>query len=42
MATGATDMRLRFNGLYALVAGQLKEDPQSGHLFLAASRRQAA
>jgi transposase len=27
VATGATDMRLGFNGLYALVAGQLKEDP---------------
>lgn len=33
VATGATDMRLSFNGLYALVAGQLEEDPQSGHLF---------
>ena len=34
VATGATDMRLSFNGLYALVVGQLKQDPQSGHLFL--------
>jgi hypothetical protein len=25
------DMRLGFNGLYALVVGQLKQDPQSGH-----------
>ena len=39
VATGATDMRLSFNGLYALVVGQLKEDPQSGHLFLFANKR---
>lgn len=39
VATGATDMRLSFNGLYALVAGQLKQDPQSGHLFLFANKR---
>ena len=39
VATGATDMRLGFNGLYALVVGQLKEDPQSGHLFLFANKR---
>lgn len=39
VATGATDMRLSFNGLYALVAGELKQDPQSGHLFLFANRR---
>jgi len=39
VATGATDMRLSFNGLYALVVGQLKENPQSGHLFLFANRR---
>ena len=39
VATGATDMRLGFNGLYALVVGQLKQDPQSGHLFLFANRR---
>jgi len=39
VATGATDMRLGFNGLYALVAGQLKQDPQSGHLFLFANKR---
>ena len=32
-------MRLGFNGLYALVVGQLKEDPQSGHLFLFANKR---
>ena len=39
VATGATDMRLSFNGLYALVVGQLREDPQSGHLFLFANKR---
>jgi len=39
VATGATDMRLSFDGLYALVVGQLKQDPQSGHLFLFANKR---
>jgi len=39
VATGATDMRLGFNGLYALVVGQLKQDPQSGHLFLFSNKR---
>jgi transposase len=39
VATGATDMRLGFNGLYALVVGRLKQDPQSGHLFLFANKR---
>jgi transposase len=39
VATGATDMRLGFNGLYALVAGKLQQNPQSGHLFLFANRR---
>jgi transposase len=39
VATGATDMRLGFNGLYALAAGQLQQDPQSGHLFLFANKR---
>ena len=39
VATGVTDMRLSFNGLYALVVGQLREDPQSGHLFLFANKR---
>jgi transposase len=32
-------MRLGFNGLYALAAGQLRQDPQSGHLFLFANKR---
>jgi len=39
VATGETDMRLSFNGLYALVAGKLQQDPQSGHLFLFANKR---
>jgi len=39
VATGATDMRLSFNGLYSLVVGQLKQDPKSGHLFLFANKR---
>lgn len=39
VATGVTDMRLGFNGLYALAAGRLQQDPQSGHLFLFANKR---
>lgn len=39
VATGATDMRRSFDGLYALVVGQLQQDPQSGHLFLFANKR---
>jgi transposase len=39
VATGATDMRLGFDGLYALVVGQLQQDPQTGHLFLFANKR---
>ncbi len=39
VATGNTDMRLGFDGLYALVVGQLRQDPQSGHLFLFANKR---
>jgi transposase len=39
VATGATDMRLGFDGLYGLVIGQLQEDPQSGHLFLFSNKR---
>jgi transposase len=39
VATGVTDMRLAFDGLYALVVGQLKQDPQSGHLFLFSNKR---
>jgi transposase len=39
VATGATDMRLSFDGLYALVEGQLQQDPRTGHLFLFANKR---
>ena len=30
VATGATDMRLSFDGLYSLVIGQIWQSPQSG------------
>jgi transposase len=39
VATGETDMRRSFDGLYALVVGQLQQDPQSGHLFLFSNKR---
>ncbi len=39
VATGKTDMRLGFDGLYGLVIGQLQENPQSGHLFLFSNKR---
>ena len=39
VATGATDMRLAYDGLYALVVGRLQMDPRSGHLFLFANKR---
>ena len=39
VATGDTDMRLGFDGLYALVVGKLQQNPQSGHLFLFANKR---
>jgi transposase len=39
VATGATDMRLSFDGLYSLVIGQIRQSPQSGHLFLFANKR---
>src|ERR1700681_430955 len=34
LATGATDMRKSFEGLYGLVRDQLLCEPLSGHLFL--------
>ena len=37
LATGSTDMRKGFNGLYGLVRDQLLCDPLSGHLFLFAN-----
>jgi transposase len=42
VATGATDMRLSFDGLYSLVIGQIRLSPQSGHLFLFANKRKTA
>lgn len=39
VAMGDTDMRKGFDGLYALVANQLKQDPLSGSLFLFVNRR---
>jgi transposase len=34
----AVDMRLGFDGLYALVKNRLKADPLSGHLFIFRNR----
>src|SRR5271157_5705439 len=39
VATGATDMRKSFEGLYGLVREKLLCDPESGHLFLFANAR---
>jgi len=39
VATGNTDMRLGFNGLYGLVSNKLLGDPLSGHLYLFANAR---
>ena len=39
VATGATDMRKGFDGLFGLVRDTLGEDPLSGHLFLFANRQ---
>ncbi len=39
VATGATDMRKSFNGLYGLVRDHLGCDPESGHVFLFANAR---
>jgi transposase len=39
VATGTTDMRLGFNGLFGLVRGRLESDPLSGHLYLFANAR---
>ena len=36
--TGATDLRLSFNGLYALVVSILQQQPLSGHLFCFCNR----
>lgn len=39
VATGATDMRKNFNGLYGLVRDHLQCDPLSGHVYLFANAR---
>jgi len=39
VATGATDMRKSFNGLYGLVRDRLGCDPTSGHVFLFSNAR---
>lgn len=39
VATGATDMRLGFNGLFGMVRDRLQSDPLSGHLYLFANAR---
>ena len=39
VATGATDMRKSFNGLYGLVRDHLGCDPESGHVFLFTNAR---
>lgn len=39
VATGVTDMRKGFNGLYGLVRDQLGCDPESGHVFLFTNAR---
>jgi transposase len=39
VATGATDMRLGFNGLFGLVRDRLACDALSGHLYLFANAR---
>ena len=39
VATGATDMRKGFEGLYGLVRDHLQCDPLSGHVFLFSNSR---
>jgi transposase len=39
LASGATDMRKNFNGLYGLVRDHLGCDPESGHVFVFANAR---
>ena len=39
LVAGATDMRLSFNGLTAIVSHKIRMDPLSGHLFVFANRR---
>ena len=41
LATGATDMRKSFNGLYGIVSEALGLDPTSGQLFAFCNRRRS-
>jgi len=38
LATGVTDMRKSFEGLYALVKSRLELDPLNGHLYVFCNR----
>lgn len=38
LRTGSTDLRLSFEGLYALVTRVILQDPKSGHLFVFCNR----
>jgi transposase len=38
VVTGPTDLRKSFNGLYAIVSQQLRQDPTSGHVFVFCNR----
>lgn len=39
LATGPTDMRKGFDGLFALVENVIQQDPFSGHLFVFRNRK---
>lgn len=39
LARDPADMRKSYNGLFALVGSQLRQDPLSGHLFIFGNRR---
>jgi len=39
LATGVTDLRKSFAGLWAMASVQMKEDPQNGGLFVFCNRR---
>ena len=39
VATSPCDMRKQFDGIAALVHGQLGQDPRSGHLFVVFNKR---
>lgn len=39
LATGPTDLRKSFSGLWSLAVNEMKEDPQNGALYVFANRR---